>query len=108
MKTTIQRVSGTNIENIKTTKKNQFRLSQNYPNPFNSSTRIRFNIPTLSQVSIKILNVMGQEMETIVDKKQMIGHQEVSWESNNYPSGVYIYQIETEHFRQQKKLLELR
>ncbi len=96
MKTTIQRSGGTSIKNIKTTNTSHFYLSQNYPNPFNSSTTIRFNIPSLSQVSLKILNVLGQEIETIVDKRQMIGFQDVLWDSSNYPGGVYVYQIITE------------
>jgi len=108
MKTTIQRTGGTNIGNIDITNTNHFYLSQNYPNPFNSSTTIRFNVPTLSQVSIKILNVRGQELETIVDKKLMNGFQEILWDSSKYPSGVYVYQIETENFIQNKKLLVLK
>jgi hypothetical protein len=108
MKTTIQRDRGTNIKNIKTSNINHFYLSQNHPNPFNSSTTIRFNLPSLSEVSLKILNVRGQEIETIIDKKQMIGLQDILWDSSNSPSGVYVYQIETEDFIHHRKLLVLK
>ena len=76
-----------------------FTLSQNYPNPFNPSTRIEYALPVLGHVTIKIYNILGQEIRTLVDEEQMSGHHAVEWngvsaEGFSVSTGVYFYRIE--------------
>ncbi len=75
-----------------------FRLSQNYPNPFNPNTTIEYDLPVAAQVTIKIYNILGQEVQTLVNKKMEPGFHKVRWNglSNRntaVASGVYIYRI---------------
>jgi hypothetical protein len=71
----------------------EFVLLQNYPNPFNPSTTISFDLPTRSQVTLKILNVLGQEVATLVDGEVQAGRHEVLWNAAQNPSGVYFYRL---------------
>ena len=76
-----------------------FELAQNYPNPFNPTTIIRFGVPVQSSVSIKVINILGQEVVTLVNDVKSPGFYNVQWEGNNQlglkvASGVYFYRIE--------------
>jgi len=76
-----------------------YRLDQNYPNPFNPSTRIRFALPQESRVRLVIYNLLGQEVNTLVDEHQPIGVHTIEWFGTNrfgekVSSGVYFYRIE--------------
>ncbi|MBN2572098.1 MAG: T9SS type A sorting domain-containing protein [Ignavibacteriales bacterium] len=73
-----------------------YSLYQNYPNPFNPITNIQFSIPKEGQVRLKIYNILGQELEILVDDFKESGNHIVTWDASNYPSGVYIYKLETE------------
>jgi len=91
----------------------QYQLYQNYPNPFNPSTKIEFKVPKLEQVSIKIYNMLGQEIKTLVNKKFMRGSHFVEWDgTDNFgrkvSSGVYLYQMEAGEFVGVKKGLLLK
>ncbi len=68
-----------------------FRLFQNYPNPFNPSTKIKYSIPKLSFVTIKIYDVLGSEVATLVNEEKPVGTYELTWNAENLPSGVYFY-----------------
>lgn len=70
-----------------------FNLSQNYPNPFNASTVIRYRLENASQVELKIYNLLGQEIETLLEAKQMSGEYEVQWNPTNVSSGTYVYRL---------------
>jgi hypothetical protein len=70
-----------------------FSLSQNYPNPFNPSTRIQYSIPQTSDVVIKVYDVLGNEIETLVNEEKQTGTYELTWYAGNLPSGVYFYQL---------------
>lgn len=82
-----------------------FVLYQNYPNPFNPSTIIKYAIPNKQQVSLKIYNVLGTEIESLINEVQNAGIYEVSWNAANMPSGIYYYKIQTENFSNTKKML---
>jgi len=88
-----------------THKINNYSLVQNYPNPFNPNTRIRYSVPSISQVSLKIYNVLGKEIEIIVDEEKEAGTYEVNWNAANLPSGVYFYRIQSGSFVETKKML---
>ena len=92
-----------------------FFLSQNYPNPFNSSTKIEYSIPQTSQVQIKIFNVLGAEIETLVNEQRESGNYKLTWNAADLPSGVYFYQLKvypanggTGPFIQTKKMILLK
>ncbi|MBN2092007.1 S8 family serine peptidase [candidate division KSB1 bacterium] len=88
----------------------EFRLLQNYPNPFNPETRISYELPITTYIYIRILNMLGQEIKTLVDQNQMAGQHAVIWDGTNneghfLPSGIYFYQMQTPTFKQTRKLV---
>lgn len=84
---------------------NSFRLNQNYPNPFNPSTKISFQLADDSQVSIKVYNVLGQLVSTLLDENLAAGSYEREFNAANFNSGVYFYKMETENFSDVKKMI---
>ena len=68
-------------------------LFNNYPNPFNPSTKIKYSIPNSSQVVIKVFDILGNEIETLVNEEKSTGTYEVTWYAGQLPSGVYFYQL---------------
>jgi hypothetical protein len=85
-----------------------YSLSQNYPNPFNPSTTIKYSVPDLSNVSLKIYNLVGQEVAELVNKELQSGNYEVTFDAVNLPSGVYFYRLQAGNFVDTKKMLLLR
>jgi hypothetical protein len=85
-----------------------FELHQNYPNPFNPSTTFSFIIPSKSFVSLKIFDIMGREVTTIISEKMTAGSYTRIWNAANTPSGVYFYRLQAGSFTQTKKLVLLR
>ncbi len=86
----------------------QFSLSQNYPNPFNPSTTIRFALPKSAYVTLKIYDLLGQEIETLVNEKLLAGEYDLLWNAAGLPSGVYLYRIRADEFVETKKLVLLK
>jgi hypothetical protein len=82
-----------------------FSLEQNYPNPFNPSTTISYSIPEYSNVTIKIFDVLGNEIETLVDAKKPEGRYELQWNVAELPSGVYLYRLQAGGFIDTKKMI---
>jgi hypothetical protein len=80
---------------------------QNYPNPFNPSTTIRYELPKTADVSLKIFNVLGQEMVSLVNDQRAPGSYQVQWNAN-VPSGIYFYRLEAGGFVETKKMILLR
>jgi hypothetical protein len=70
-----------------------FELFQNYPNPFNPSTTISYQLPLDSRVSLKIFNILGQEVAALVDAQRLAGYHEERWEARGFASGMYVYQL---------------
>jgi hypothetical protein len=70
-----------------------FLLAQNYPNPFNPSTKIKYSISQSSNVVIKVFDMLGNEIETLVDEEKQTGTYEVTWYAEKLTSGVYFYQL---------------
>ena len=86
----------------------QFALEQNYPNPFNPSTTIQFAIPIQSNVSVKVFDIFGREVATLVDETLAAGKYKVHFERNSLPNGTYFYRLVTDQFSQTKKLILLK
>lgn len=83
-----------------------FALYQNYPNPFNPATKIKYDLPKNTNVTIKIYDILGREVTTLVRNEfKQAGRYEVSWNANNYASGVYFYRIEAGSFVSAKKMV---
>ncbi len=85
-----------------------FLLSQNYPNPFNPSTVINYQLPTNGQVALRIFDVLGREVRTLVNERQTAGSHSVIFDGTNLPSGVYFYQLRAGDYAATKKLLLLK
>ncbi|HVO75569.1 MAG TPA: T9SS type A sorting domain-containing protein, partial [Ignavibacteriaceae bacterium] len=83
-------------------------LSQNYPNPFNPSTKFRYEIPAENKVLIKIYDILGREVATLVNDYQKAGSYQVEWNAGKFASGVYFYSIKAGDFSAVKKLLLLK
>lgn len=90
-----------------------FTLNQNYPNPFNSVTTIEYQLPKKSNVIIKVYNLIGQEIVTLVKKEEKFGHFKITWDGKDSSgmqvnSGLYIYRMICEYFNDSKKLIFLK
>ena len=88
----------------------QYSLSQNYPNPFNPSTVINYQLPGAGYVTLRVYDVLGREVATLVNQVQNAGNYKVEFDSNQFhlSSGVYFYRIETDKFVQSKKMILLK
>ena len=86
----------------------KFFLFQNYPNPFNPFTTIKFNILKSSNVILKVFDITGKEISTLINEKLQPGTYETQWNANEFSSGVYFYRIEAGNFRETKKMLMIK
>ena len=87
---------------------NEFKLYNNYPNPFNPSTKIKYQVPSISDVTIRIYDVLGNEIETLVNQEKTAGTYEVEFNSEGISSGIYLYKITAGDFTQTKKMILLK
>jgi len=104
-----------NISNLTSVKggneiPSQFYLSQNYPNPFNPSTVIGYRLSVISKVSLKVYDLLGREVETLVNEVQLPGsyNSQFSIRNSQLPSGVYFYRLQTGDFSETKKMILLK
>jgi len=86
----------------------KYEIYQNYPNPFNPSTVIIFQIPKAGHVLLKIYDVMGREVQTIINENLNPGKYETTFDGHSLPSGVYFYKITTKNFSETKKMLMIK
>ena len=85
-----------------------FELKQNYPNPFNPTTRIGFQIVAPGFVTLKVYDILGREVRTLVNEELKAGSYEKTFDASGLASGVYYYRIQAGDFAETKKLLLLR
>jgi hypothetical protein len=97
-----------NVRDKLSIKPKGFNLLQNYPNPFNPSITIEYSIPKPSHVVIKIFDVLGIEVATLVNEEKPTGNYKVEFISSNLSSGIYFYRMEAGKFIETKKLLLLK
>ena len=97
-----------NVESIDSNIPSSFNLEQNYPNPFNPSTKIRYSIPQYSYVIIKVFNLLGEEIETLVNSEQSAGVYEATFDAAALSSGIYFYTLKTENSSFTKKMILIR
>ncbi|MFZ1320793.1 MAG: T9SS type A sorting domain-containing protein, partial [Ignavibacteria bacterium] len=98
----------TGVSNNVTSIANSFSLNQNYPNPFNPSTKIAYTIPTNGLVTLKIYNILGKEVQTLVNEIKTSGSYEVNFNGASLSSGVYFYRLESGNFIDTKKMFLLK
>jgi len=82
-----------------------FSLSQNYPNPFNPSTNIEFTLPKSEFVTLKIFNILGEEISTLVNDKLQAGNHTYQYDGSSLASGIYLYRIEAGEYQQVRKMI---
>ncbi len=85
-----------------------FELEQNYPNPFNPSTTISYQLPVSGQVTLKVFDILGKEVATLVNTQQSAGIYQIEFDASQLTSGVYVYRIDAENFVQTKKMVLLK
>jgi len=83
-------------------------LYQNYPNPFNPSTKINYQIPEISFVTIKVYDVLGNEITTLVNEEKPSGNYEVEFNASTLPSGIHFYKLQAGDFVETKKMILLK
>jgi hypothetical protein len=83
-------------------------LEQNYPNPFNPSTTISYQLPTQGYVKLKVFDVLGQEVTTLVNAEQPAGYKAVIWDAVNVSNGIYFYRLQAGSYTETRKLVILR
>jgi hypothetical protein len=86
----------------------KYQLYQNYPNPFNPNTMIKYSVPQISKVTVKVFDILGNEIETLVNKEKPAGTYEITWYTEGLPSGVYFYRLQAGSFVETKKMVLLR
>ncbi|MCU7495680.1 MAG: family 10 glycosylhydrolase [Ignavibacteria bacterium] len=82
-----------------------YRLENNYPNPFNPSTTIRYSIPSESNVSLKVFDLLGREVKTLVSERMPAGTHQLEFNAGNIASGVYFYRLTAEGYSETKKMI---
>ena len=97
-----------NIVEVQSIATLSFELRQNYPNPFNPRTRITYELPAESKVTLTIFNSIGEAVEVLVNELQSEGKYETVWNAESYPSGVYFYKLQAGSFIETKKMILLK
>jgi hypothetical protein len=83
----------------------EFTLYQNYPNPFNPSTTIHYSIPNSQFITLKVYDILGKEIATLVNEYKIAGNYEVVFNASNLPSGMYIYRLQGQNVNLVKKMM---
>lgn len=86
----------------------EYNLSQNYPNPFNPTTKISYSLPKSSLVQLKIFNLLGQEIATLVNEEKPAGNYEVNFNASDLSSGVYLYKLQAGDYLEIRKMILLK
>ncbi|MGB5895336.1 MAG: FG-GAP-like repeat-containing protein [Ignavibacteriaceae bacterium] len=100
--------SATGLDDLTGEIPTDFQLYQNYPNPFNPSTSIKFSVVSESQVVLKVYNLLGKEVATLMNEKKTPGFYELNFGGEKLPSGIYVYRLEAGSFSSLKKMILLK
>ena len=98
----------TSVEQVDAVLPDAFCLDANYPNPFNPQTTIRYTLPSTQPVTLTVYDVLGREVEYLVNRQQAAGTYEATFDATGLPSGTYIYRLETPAFQQTRPMLLLK
>jgi plastocyanin len=94
--------------NKNTSQPDRFLVEQNYPNPFNPTTTIRYALPQSGLVTVKVFNILGEELATVVNGVESAGAHEIQFNAANLPSGIYFYRVQDGNVTQTKRMLLLK
>lgn len=83
----------------------EYKLTQNYPNPFNPTTRIAYSLPVDGFVSLKVFNVLGKEVSTLVNENKKAGKYEIMFDGSKLASGIYIGKMISAHYSSSIKMI---
>jgi hypothetical protein len=86
----------------------EYKLFANYPNPFNPSTIIQYQLPTNGMVTVKVYDILGREVKTLVNDYKTAGNYSVNFDASRLASGIYFYQIRAGNFTSTKKMMYLK
>ncbi len=95
----------TPVEEIKINLPAEFNLSQNFPNPFNPTTTIQYSVEKLQQVTLKVYDILGNEISTLVNSEQPAGVYTIKFNGTTLSSGIYFYKLQTENYSETRKML---
>lgn len=101
----LSEITGVELEK---TVPNNYQLYQNYPNPFNPTTKIKYSIPQTSFVTLKVYDILGRGVTTLVNEEKPVGNYEVEFSSNALANGIYFYRLQTGNFVETKKMILLK
>ena len=93
------------IEKELSQRPSEFNLMQNYPNPFNPITTIEFDLPSNSEVTLKIFNLLGEEIAILLSASLLSGSHSVQWDASKYASGIYLYKLQAGNYVETKKMV---
>ena len=99
---------GTGVVETKEDLPTTYSLSQNYPNPFNPTTTIRYSIPSAGVVQLKVYDILGSELSTLIDEYKQAGVYEVEFDAAKFTSGVYLYKLTSGEYSATKKMMVLK
>ena len=85
-----------------------YSLSNNFPNPFNPITKIKYSTPQSSNIVIKVFDILGNEIEILVNEEKPAGTYEITWSAENLPSGIYFYRLQADSFVETRKMVLLK
>ncbi len=100
--------ASTKVENLKPSQPMNFHLGQNYPNPFNPTTKIQYTIPRNEFVSLKVFDLLGNEIVTLVNQRQNAGTYESLFDASHLTSGIFLYELRAGNYHDAKKLMLLK
>jgi hypothetical protein len=86
----------------------EYKLYNNYPNPFNPTTNVQFSIVNVHYVTLKVFDILGRNVATLVNEQLQPGTYEVTWNAQNYTSGVYFYRLQSGDFTDTKRMLMIK
>ena len=98
----------TSVQNKIVSTPREFRVYDNYPNPFNPATTIQYDIPKNALVQVKVFDILGREVATLVNKKQAAGTYSINFDASNLANGIYIYKITADNYSSVKKMMLLK
>jgi hypothetical protein len=101
----LEKIGSSSVEPPKETTPAHYALQQNFPNPFNPSTRIQYSTPSAGRVQLKVFNILGEEVSTLVQEEQAAGVHTVRFDARDLPSGMYFYRLEAPGFQETRKML---
>lgn len=100
--------TATDVEQTKSALPLNYALEQNYPNPFNPSTLISYEIPKAGQVTLRVYDVLGKKVAELINENQNPGKYSIRFNAENFPSGIYIYELRANDFTQSRKMTLLK